>query len=83
MMAVMVFQEFNEIQKIGGIESPVFEPAHLFQRFGIMMQAEIIGQSVDYLARKYRQAEEGYDNKSRMIFSVSVLTGVFLIILLL
>ncbi len=47
------------------------------------MQAEIIGQSVDYLARKYRQAEEGYDNKSRMIFSVSVLTGVFLIILLL
>lgn len=46
-------------------------------------QAESIGQSVDYLVRRCRQAEDGYDNKSRMILSVSILTGVFLTILLL
>ncbi len=46
-------------------------------------QAESIGQSIDYLVRRCRQAEDNYDNKSRMILSVSVLTGVFLTILLL
>ncbi len=46
-------------------------------------QAESIGQSMDLLVRKCRQAEESYENKSRVIFSLSILTGVFLIILLL
>ena len=46
-------------------------------------QAESIGQSMDLLIRKCRQAEEAYENKARMIFSLSILTGVFLVILLL
>lgn len=46
------------------------------------MQARNMGQSLDFLERKCRQAEEGFENKSRMILSVSVLTGVFLMILL-
>lgn len=45
-------------------------------------QAESIGQSMDFLVRKCSQAEEAYENKSRVIFSLSILTGVFLIILL-
>lgn len=47
------------------------------------LQAVRIGQSVDLLVRKCRQAEDTYENKSKMIFSVSVLTGIFLAILLL
>lgn len=46
-------------------------------------QAESIGQSMDLLNRKCRQAEDAYENKSRMIFSLSILTGIFLVILLL
>lgn len=46
-------------------------------------QAESIGQSLDLLTRRCRQAEDAYDNKSRMIFSVSLLAGIFLIILFL
>lgn len=46
-------------------------------------QAESIGQSMDLLLRKCRQAEDTYENKSRVIFSLSILTGVFLTILLL
>ena len=46
-------------------------------------QAENIGQSLDLLLRKCRQAEDAYENKSRVIFSLSILTGVFLAILLL
>lgn len=45
-------------------------------------QAESMGQSMDWLTRKCRQAEDAYENKSRMIFSLSVLAGVFLAILL-
>lgn len=47
------------------------------------LQAEHIGRSMDLLVRKCRQAEDAYENKSRMILSVSVLAGVFLSILLL
>lgn len=47
------------------------------------LQAESIGQSMDLLMRTCRRTEDAYENKSRMIFSVSVLAGVFLIILLL
>lgn len=46
-------------------------------------QAESIGQSLDLLMRRCRQAEDTYANKSRMIFSVSLLAGIFLIIMLL
>lgn len=47
------------------------------------LQAESIGRSVELLARNCRRAEDAYENKARMIFSVSVLTGIFLAILLL
>ena len=46
------------------------------------LQAEHIGRSMDLLGRKCRKAEDSYGNKARMILSVSLLTGVFLIILL-
>lgn len=46
-------------------------------------QAESIGQSMDLLLRKCRQSEDAYDNKSRVIFSLSILAGAFLTILLL
>lgn len=45
-------------------------------------QAAGFGQSMDLLSRKCREAEDAYENRSRMIFSVSVLMGVFLTILL-
>ena len=45
-------------------------------------QAESIGQFLDLLMRRCRQAEDAYANKSRMIFSVSLLAGIFLAILL-
>ena len=47
------------------------------------LQAESIGRSVELIARNCRKAEDAYENKARMIFSVSVLTGIFLTILLL
>ena len=47
------------------------------------LQAENISQSMEFLSRECRKAEDAYDNKSRMILSVSILTGVFLTILLL
>ena len=47
------------------------------------LQAENISQSMEFLVRECRRAEDAYDNKSRMILSVSVLMGVFLTILLL
>ena len=46
-------------------------------------QAESIGQSMDLLTRKCAQVEDAYENKSRVIFSLSILAGVFLTILLL
>lgn len=59
---------------------------NLPQNLGIQeekLQAENIGQSMEYLVRKCRKAEDAYDNRARMILSVSVLMGVFLTILLL
>ena len=47
------------------------------------LQAECIGRSVELLARSRRKSEDAYENKARMILSVSVLTGVFLTIMLL
>lgn len=46
------------------------------------LQAVNIGQSMDMLVRKCRQAEETYQNKSRVIRSVSVLVGFLLTIIL-
>ncbi len=46
-------------------------------------QAVNFDQSVELLKRKCRQAEEAYENKSKMIHSVSILAGVLLSILLL
>lgn len=47
------------------------------------LQAECIGRSVELLVKSRRKSEDAYENKARMILSVSVLTGVFLTIMLL
>lgn len=57
-------------------------PEHL----GILeetMQAADIGQSLDMVTEHIRQAETEYESKSRVIMSVSIMAGLFLIILLL
>lgn len=46
------------------------------------LQAESIGRSAEMLVRNCRKAEDAYDNKAKMIFSVSILTGIFITILL-
>lgn len=48
-----------------------------------LFQAESIGQSMDLLSRKCRKAEDAYENKARVIFSLSILAGAFMTILLL
>lgn len=47
------------------------------------LQAESIGRSVELLVKSRRKSEDAYENKARMILSVSVLAGVFLTIMLL
>ncbi len=59
---------------------------NLPQNLGIQeekYQAESIGQSMDLLTRKCREAEDAYADKSRMIFGLSILSGVFMTILFL
>lgn len=46
-------------------------------------QSGRIGQAEAFLERRYRQAEETYENRSKMICSVSILTGLLLAIVLL
>lgn len=46
-------------------------------------QAGQVGQAEAFLENRYRQAEETCENRSKMIHSVSVLTGLLLAILLL
>ena len=46
-------------------------------------QAMSFDQSVELLTGKCRQAEEAYENRARMIHSVSILAGLLLTILLL
>ena len=46
-------------------------------------QSGRIGQAEAFLESRYRQAEENYENRSKMIRSVSILTGLLLAILLL
>ena len=47
------------------------------------MQAVGVGQSLDVLEEHIRQAEAEYENKSKVIMSISVMTGLFITILLL
>ena len=47
------------------------------------LQAAGIGQSIDRLERSLQEAEVSYGNRSRMIYSVSTLVGIFIVILLL
>lgn len=46
-------------------------------------QAVRVGQAETFLKERYRRAEEAYENRSKMIRSVSILTGLLLSILLL
>ncbi|MCM1387526.1 MAG: stage III sporulation protein AB [Bacillus sp. (in: Bacteria)] len=59
---------------------------NLPQQQGILdetMQAADVGQSLDILTRHIQQAQAEYGNKSKVIMSISVMTGLFLVILLL
>ena len=47
------------------------------------LQAAGVGQSLDVLEEHIRQAEAEYENKSKVIMSISVMTGLFITILLL
>ena len=47
------------------------------------LQAINVGRYEELLVGNCKKAEEAYENKAKMIFSVSVLAGVFLVILLL
>lgn len=46
------------------------------------LQAESVERLAGLLVRHCRKAEEAYENKSKVILSVSVLTGIFITILL-
>lgn len=46
-------------------------------------QAADIGQSLDFLSARIAQAEGGYENRARVIMSVSIMAGIFIVILLL
>ena len=59
---------------------------NLLQNLGMQeekLQAKSVGRYEELLVRNCRKTEEAYENKAKMIFSVSVLTGVFLTIMLL
>lgn len=59
---------------------------NLPEHTGIMdetMQAVDVGQSLDFLTEHIRLAEAEYENKTKVIMSISVMTGLFLVILLL
>lgn len=47
------------------------------------MQAADIGQSLDMISEHIARAEAEYENKTKVIMSVSVMAGLFLVILLL
>lgn len=59
---------------------------YLPAQFGLMdetQQAAGIGQSLDMLSAHSRKAEAEYENKARVIMSISVMAGLFIGILLL
>lgn len=47
------------------------------------MQAVDVGQSLDVLTEHISHAQAEYENKAKVIMSISFMTGMFLIILLL
>lgn len=47
------------------------------------IQAQSIGQSLDIIAERITRTESEYEGKSRVVMSISVMAGLFLIILLL
>lgn len=48
-----------------------------------VLQAADIGQSLDMVGEHIRRAEAEYENKTKVIMSISVMAGLFLVILLL
>ena len=46
-------------------------------------QAADIGQSLDFLSAHIAKTESGYENQARVTMSISVMAGIFLVILLL
>lgn len=46
-------------------------------------QAADIGQSLDFLSARIAKAEAGYENQARVTMSISVMAGIFLVILFL
>lgn len=46
-------------------------------------QAVDIGQSLDFLSAHIAQAENAYENRARVIMSISIMAGIFIVILLL
>lgn len=46
-------------------------------------QAADIGQSLDFLSARIEKAEAGYENQARVTMSISVMAGIFLVILFL
>lgn len=78
------FQAFLEKQPLQEEEREIF--ARLPDRLGFQEeagQAESIGQIEAFLSQRAAQAEEGCENKTKMIRSVSILTGLLLTIWLL
>lgn len=78
------FQAFMEGQPIREEEREIF--AGLPDRLGFQEetgQAENIGQAEAFFSRRSRQAEESCENRTKMIRSVSILTGLLLTIWLL
>lgn len=78
------FQAFLKDQPLQEEERELF--ARLPDRLGFQEetgQAESIGRLEAFLAQKVGQAEEGCENKTKMIRSVSILTGLLLTIWLL
>lgn len=59
---------------------------NLPEHMGILdetMQAADVGQSLDFLTEHICQAQREYESKTKVIMSISVMTGLFLTILLL
>lgn len=77
------------VQCLAGIPLPSEEKdvlINLMQNLGMQeekIQASNIGQSLDMMERRLRQAEEACAGKTKMILSISALAGMFLVILLL
>ncbi len=80
-----------EQMRIGMKDSPLKQEEkeilqNLMGTLGIQdgtMQAADVGQSLDYITDKIKQAEKEFENRTKIILSISVSMGLFLSILLL